>query len=76
MGRRRMMSWRPADPGGRAADEDLLMQRLAEVVTVSSGRATTSFKRRRSSGLLFQIRRRMRRAGPLASFMPPGHPPD
>jgi len=66
-----MISGRPFDPSAHGADDDLPMQRLAAAVRISSDRTTTGFRRRRSSGLLFQIQRRMRRAEPLASFIPP-----
>jgi hypothetical protein len=71
-----VISRRPLDPGSQGGDDELLMQRLAAVVRISSDRTPTGFRRRRSSGLLFQIRRRVGRAGPLGSFMPPVYSPD
>jgi hypothetical protein len=41
------------------SDDELLKQRLAAVVNIPSDRPTTGFRRRRSSGLLFQIRRKI-----------------
>jgi len=76
MGGGRVISGRPLDPSRQGGDDELLMQRLAAVVRISSDRTPTGFRRRRSSGLLFQIRRRIRRAEPLASLMPPAYPPD
>jgi hypothetical protein len=69
-----VISRRPLDPVTQAGDDDLLQQRLALAVARSGESATTRFRRRRSSGLLFQIRRRIRRAAPLATFVPPGPP--
>lgn len=60
MGLSQMMDATPADAGNRVSDEDLLKQRLAAVVNISSDRTPIGFRRRRSSGLLFQIRRKIR----------------
>jgi hypothetical protein len=68
---RGVMGDTPAKPGDKPNDEDLLKKRLAAVVNISNERATTGFRRRRSSGLLFQVRRRIRRDGaPTASIEP------
>jgi len=66
-----MISGRRLDPSAHGSDDDLLMQRLAAAVRISNDRTTTGFRRRRSSGLLFQIRRRMRPAEQVASLMSP-----
>jgi hypothetical protein len=58
-----MIEGKPPDAGGHVSDEELLKQRLAAVVNISSDRTTTGFRRRRSSGLLFQIRRRIQLHG-------------
>lgn len=57
---RRVTGDKLAKPGDNATDEELLKQRLAAVVNVFNEQSTTGFRRRRSSGLLFQVRRRMR----------------
>jgi hypothetical protein len=57
-----MMEEKPADPGEHLSDDELLKQRLAAVVNISGDRTTTGFRRGRSSGLLFQIRRKIRLA--------------
>jgi hypothetical protein len=49
----------PVDGANQVSDEDVLKQRLAAVVNISGDRTPTGFRRRRSSGLLFQIRRKM-----------------
>lgn len=54
-----MMEAKPADEGDHFSDEELLKQRLAAVVNIPGDRTTTGFRRRRSSGLLFQIRRKI-----------------
>jgi hypothetical protein len=54
-----MMDATPSDAAIRVSDEDLLRQRLAAVVNISGDRTPTGFRRRRSSGLLFQIRRKI-----------------
>jgi hypothetical protein len=53
----------PAKPGENPNDEDLLKKRLAAVVNISGDRTPSSFRRRRSSGLLFQIRRKIQSDG-------------
>jgi len=58
-----MMDAKPADAGDHFSDADLLMRRLAAVVNISGDRTTTGFRRRRSSGLLFQIRRKIQLNG-------------
>jgi hypothetical protein len=60
--------------GENPSDEDLLKKRLAAVVNVSNERSTTGFRRRRSSGLLFQVRRRIRRDAVPATLMGPEPP--
>ena len=59
-----MMEGKPAGAGDRVSDDELLKQRLAAVVNISGDRTTTGFRRRRSSGLLFQIRRKIQLDGP------------
>jgi len=54
-----MMDATPADTSNQVSDEDVLKQRLAAVVNISGDRTPTGFRRRRSSGLLFQIRRKI-----------------
>jgi hypothetical protein len=49
----------PVDGANQVSDEDVLKQRLAAVVNISGDRTPTGFRRRRSSGLLFQIRRKI-----------------
>jgi len=52
-------------------DDEFLRQRLAAVSTGGNQPATSGFRRRRSSGLLFQIRRRVRQLDtPLANPPP------
>jgi hypothetical protein len=63
MGRRQMMEGTPADAGDHVSDDELLKQRLAAVVNISGDRTPTGFRRRRSSGLLFQIRRKLQLDG-------------
>ena len=64
VGRRQMMETPPADAANKvSSDEDLLKQRLAAVVNVSNDRTPTGFRRRRSSGLLFQVRRKIQLDG-------------
>lgn len=58
-----MMDAKPANHGDHVSDDELLKQRLAAVVNISSDRPTTGFRRRRSSGLLFQIRRKIQLDG-------------
>ena len=58
-----MIEGKPPDAGNHASDEEVLKQRLAAVVNISSDRTTTGFRRRRSSGLLFQIRRKIQLHG-------------
>jgi hypothetical protein len=53
----------PADAANQVSDEDVLKQRLAAVVNISGDRTPTGFRRRRSSGLLFQIRRKIQLDG-------------
>jgi hypothetical protein len=53
-----MMEGNPAGAADYVSDDEMLKQRLAAVVNISSDRTTTGFRRRRSSGLLFQIRRK------------------
>ena len=53
----------PADAANQVPDEDVLKQRLAAVVNISGDRTPTGFRRRRSSGLLFQIRRKIQLDG-------------
>jgi hypothetical protein len=53
----------PADAANQVSDEDVLKERLAAVVNISGDRTPTGFRRRRSSGLLFQIRRRIQLDG-------------
>lgn len=69
-----MMGRQPADPADQVADDELLRQRLAAVSHLSTERTTAAFRRRRSSGLLFQIRRKVQRAEMPAAFMRPGPP--
>jgi len=64
----------PASTGDDPGDEEILTQRLAAVGNVSNERSTTGFRRRRSSGLLFQIRRKIRRAEVPESSMRPEPP--
>jgi len=64
-----------SDSSTQDGDEDRLMQRLEAVMRIPDG-VTTGFKRRRSSGLLFRIRRRIRLGEPPAAFTPSGHSPD
>jgi hypothetical protein len=45
---------------GQVPDDEFLRQRLAAVATGGNQPTTNGFRRRRSSGLLFQIRRRVR----------------
>ena len=71
---RRVIGDKPAKRGDNAADQELLKQRLATVVNVSNERSTTGFRRRRSSGLLFQVRRRIRRDEAPATLMGPEPP--
>jgi len=52
-----------AMPGDKPSDEELLKKRLAAVANISSDRTMTGFRRRRSSGLLFQIRRKIQLDG-------------
>jgi hypothetical protein len=68
------MAPKPAQPGD-ITDDHVLMQRLAAVAHVSDEPAITSFRRRRSSGLLFQIRRRLRHGQFPTSSVPVAHPP-
>jgi hypothetical protein len=63
MGRHQMMEEKPPDAGDHVSDAEVLKQRLAAVVNISSDRTTTGFRRRRSSGLLFQIRRKIQVEG-------------
>jgi hypothetical protein len=63
-----------AKPGENPSDEDLLKQRLAAAVNVLNERSTTGFRRRRSSGLLFQVRRRIGRDAAPAALMGPQPP--
>jgi hypothetical protein len=56
----------PADGSRHLTDDELLKQRLAAVAPEGNPLTTTGFRRRRSSGLLFQIRRRIRRREPTA----------
>jgi hypothetical protein len=58
-----MMETTPADAANQVSDEDVLKQRLAAVVNISRDRTPTGFRRRRSSGLLFQIRRKIQLDG-------------
>ena len=58
-----MMEGKPPDAGDHVSDEELLKRRLAAVVNISGDRTTTGFRRRRSSGLLFQIRRKIQLYG-------------
>jgi hypothetical protein len=53
-----MMKEEPADRGGQIGDDELLKHRLAAVATGGNPLTTNGFRRRRSSGLLFQVRRR------------------
>ncbi|HEV3461776.1 MAG TPA: hypothetical protein VG413_07020 [Candidatus Dormibacteraeota bacterium] len=64
MGRRQMMDATPADAANKVSDDDVLKQRLAAVVNISGDRTPSGFRRRRSSGLLFQIRRKIQSDGP------------
>ncbi|HVS04891.1 MAG TPA: hypothetical protein VHK65_01830 [Candidatus Dormibacteraeota bacterium] len=50
-------------PGDNPSDEEVLQKRLAAVASISSDRTMTGFRRRRSSGLLFQIRRKIQPDG-------------
>jgi len=52
-----------AMPGDKPSDEELLKKRLAAVANISRDRTVTGFRRRRSSGLLFQIRRKIQLNG-------------
>lgn len=63
MGHCQMMDARPANAGDHLSDEELLRQRLAAVVNISGDRTPTGFRRRRSSGLLFEIRRKIQLNG-------------
>jgi len=58
-----MIEGKRADAGDYVPDDEVLKQRLAAVVNISSDRTTTGFRRRRSSGLLFQIRRKIQLHG-------------
>ena len=58
-----MMEGKPADAADHVSDEDVLRQRLAAVVNISGDRTPSGFRRRRSSGLLFQIRRKIQLHG-------------
>jgi hypothetical protein len=66
-----MMNEQPAD---RGPDEEVLRQRLAMVAAGGSQPTVNGFRRRRSSGLLFQIRRRVRRPEPDAPSLRRGPP--
>jgi hypothetical protein len=71
---RRVTGDKLAKPGDNATDEELLKQRLAAAVNVLNERSTTGFRRRRSSGLLFQVRRRIGRDAAPATLMGPEPP--
>jgi hypothetical protein len=58
-----MMETTPADAANQVSDDDVLKRRLAAVVNISGDRTPTAFRRRRSSGLLFQIRRKIQLDG-------------
>jgi hypothetical protein len=58
-----MMEGKAANAGDQVPDEDVLKQRLAAAVNISGDRTPTGFRRRRSSGLLFQIRRKIQPDG-------------
>jgi hypothetical protein len=59
MGRNQVTEATPVDAANQVSEEDVLKQRLAAVVNISGDRTPTGFRRRRSSGLLFQIRRKI-----------------
>jgi hypothetical protein len=63
------MNEKLADRGRQIPDDELLKQRLAAVATGGNPVTAKGFRRRRSSGLLFQIRRRIRHAEPIPSLL-------